>query len=253
MENPYAFRECENSGSGDGLYDLTIGEFMYKTKKTEWLKSSAIIFCRVIILLPIYFCVIVPLSVVIIIFAMIAVAILWHILDPSKIPDMESLILISFLFSLPALICLLAFICPILIRVEEFMIRKLFGKPLDKPADAIPARFTSLPRQCKGHRATVLDADDIGWVRVKENGIEFSGEHTKLFIPAGMIASQRLFTEFSRSGGGLRTKIELQFAQDLPFQACIIAENAGYTLTGGRRIAKRLHEKIVSITESYDM
>ena len=79
-------------------------------------------------------------------------------------------------------------------------VRRLISglKPADAPPTTWAVQLTFSPRSCSGPRALLDDADDFGFLCVRDSGLEYYGDSVRFTLPASQIATVRL------AGGGLR-------------------------------------------------
>lgn len=119
--------------------------------------------------------------------------------------------------------------------------------PSADPARTFLAQLTLAPRLCDGVRALAEDADDLGWLTVTNDTVEWHGDAVQLVIPFRCIRKVELRTVGWRGVFvyGPRTAIEVP---DLPqITALEFAERSSWILPGSRRAAKALYDALASV------
>lgn len=100
---------------------------------------------------------------------------------------------------------------PTLISVNYYIrhITKLFVQNRS-PNDYI-FQLATIPRKCKGIRGFFEDADDVGILQLQDNGLSFTGDHTKVLLPYYKIKEIKRYNVGWRALwlGGKRIKIKL--------------------------------------------
>lgn len=255
--NPYEYRETSRGDRGEGGRAKFEGNggILYEIYKSHWPQAWQVGMNRLIIM-PVILCTAVPLCAALTFLAGLAG---YFILEWTTDLSYDIKMGIAASFAGVAYLALLVIVsagCSVLyLRLEMYSLRKLFAGPDVEPQEgAISCLFTAKPRQKHSWgRKTYLEADDIGWIKVEAEGIRFEGEHTKLFIPGNMIGELKFFTEYFRTAGMRRSRLSLQFAEDLPFNSCVFWIYSGRTIFESRRHSKELHEKIEAIATPYLM
>lgn len=125
---------------------------------------------------------------------------------------------------------------------------RLLGQRIKPPFPASQARVVQLtvwPRIFQGVRATVEDADDIGHLRVTENGVEFFGDSVHLRAPFGAIQSVRL-ENIGLRGLFIYAPRILMTIDGLQPSIFEVADRSSFWLPGARRETQKLYFTIAA-------
>jgi hypothetical protein len=105
-------------------------------------------------------------------------------------------------------------------------------------------QLTLAPRMTTGLRATLEDADDVGWLSLGKDSLVFTGDAVKLVLPYDQIEKLRPKNIGLRGGFVYGRRIRL-VVKGLPEAASMeFAERSSWLLPTSRRITRELYEQL---------
>jgi hypothetical protein len=102
------------------------------------------------------------------------------------------------------------------------------------------------PRLQTGVRATLEDADDIGWLSLGDSGLVFGGDSVKLFVPYDQIERVQHRNIGLRGAFVYGRRIRLT-VKGLPEVSTFeVAERSSLLLSESRRLTRQLYERLAA-------
>jgi hypothetical protein len=161
--------------------------------------------------------------------------------------------LIIFILSLMfGAICLMAsfiiFYCfPLLLNVNYY-IKFIAGRILSPaPEGAHICQISMTPKLCSGLRAVLEDADDIGYLTISGDSVEFKGDCVDFSIPKAEISGVRSCNIGWRGYWIAGKRIKLTISEHDKFKEIEISERHSWTIPDSRSIADEIHARISAL------
>lgn len=120
-----------------------------------------------------------------------------------------------------------------------------------KASDGYVVQLTLSPRIRSGFRAVLEDADDIGYLRITDNGLCFEGDSVKLSVPFEQVEQVRLRNIGLRGLYICGQRIRALVSGVPGVESLEFAERASLLLPASRAITARLHERLSAETVRY--
>lgn len=121
-----------------------------------------------------------------------------------------------------------------------------FSPAAGKGKDGFVVQLTLSPRLRSGLRATLEDADDIGWLSFAAGGLVFTGDSVKLSIPYDCLERVQPRNIGLRGGFVYGRRIRVVVA-GLPEAASLeFAERTSWLLPASRRITRELYQRLAA-------
>jgi len=149
-------------------------------------------------------------------------------------------------FMLPlAMLCLVTFFLPF--AFGNPYVQRLAGKPPHTSlAQCFLVQVTCRPRRHSGPRGVLEDADDIGWLGVGAEHLEFKGDSLTLKVPSANIRALG-FQSIGWRGLFLSHRTVVQVEGMPGVDAFEFTERASWMLLQSRRIGLELHKVLESL------
>lgn len=127
------------------------------------------------------------------------------------------------------------------------LMRKL-ARHIPLPSGSSPkflVQLTFAPRLRSGPRALLEDADDIGWLVLGEEAVEFYGDSVRLTVPFETLNEAR------RGNIGLRglflyPALRFRVSRGESGMRFSVAERSSWLLSGARRITRDIHRQLMA-------
>ncbi len=113
-------------------------------------------------------------------------------------------------------------------------------------ADGFVVQLTLCPRLRSGTRATLEDADDVGWLSFGATGLVYTGDSAKLSVPYQQIKWVRPGEVGPLGGLVYRRRINLVVAGLPQVTSLEFAERSSVTLPGAIRTTRQLRQRLAA-------
>lgn len=250
MENPYEYAESPPKAEPARL---PLPEtFLFEEKEPEYFNLKYILLrSAVAVAEPIFIGLVFYISCI----PFLVVSIL---LKGGHVPDEMASIIWVIIIALPLIVfgidIYLIVFCLSVPSVLYRICDRILSISHEMPFEGMRCQITTFPRRNKGICRRLLDnADDLGWIRIEENGIRFQGDQIHLFIP-GEIIEEFEYTNKAKIRhfmGTQGTQITLKRCEGIPFKAIGLHELESRKSTEMRKMRKKLHESVESLCDRF--
>ncbi|MFA6567973.1 MAG: hypothetical protein WCS96_07145 [Victivallales bacterium] len=161
--------------------------------------------------------------------------------------------LTNFPFSLEfSVICLLAgffifFFYPLLLGVNYY-IKLIVGRIMSPPEGAHVCQISMTPKLCCGLRAFLEDADDIGYLTISSDCIEFRGDSIEFSIPKAEISNFRNYNIGWRGCWIIGKRIKFTISGHDKFKEIEVCERHTCTIPNSRFLSDQIYAQISTLS-----
>ncbi|HCE42233.1 MAG TPA: hypothetical protein DET40_01625 [Lentisphaeria bacterium] len=157
--------------------------------------------------------------------------------------------ILSVMFSAMCLMAgfILFYFFPLLLNVNYY-IKFIAGRIVSPPPEgAHVCQISTTPKLCSGLRAVLEDADDIGYVTISADSVEFRGDSVDFSISGAEISNVGSCNVGWRGYWVAGRRIKLTINGHDRFKEIEISERHSWTIPGSRSLADQLHAQISSL------
>jgi hypothetical protein len=142
---------------------------------------------------------------------------------------------------------LLFYFYPLLLGINYF-IKFIAGRIVSPaPEGACVCQISMTPKLCSGFRAFLEDADDVGYLTVSGDSVDFKGDSIEFSIPKSEISNVRSCNIGWRGCWIAGRRIKLTINGHERFKEIEICERHTWTIPGSWLLSKQLYDQISSL------